>query len=208
MEEIGLFPLPLVLLPTERIALHIFEPRYKELIRECLDDEREFGLVLALEDGISQTGTRARVTQVLQMLDDGRMNIVVEGGERFRVARLTDGRAFLTAEVEQLVDEEDEPDPDSVEAALALFRRLVEETGSNAEEPPPGRRFSFDLAARIELGADLKQELLDLRSPRERVERTIELLEEALEAVQLESELKRRASGNGKVSPLSGGEPS
>jgi ATP-dependent Lon protease len=203
MEEIGLFPLELVLLPTERIALHIFEPRYRELITECLDEEREFGLVLQLDDGVAETGTRAGVAKVLQVLEDGRMNIVVEGRERFRVVEVTSGRSFVTAEVEAVADEPDEPAPETVERALALFRRLIEATESAAEEPDlEGDRLSFDLAARIDFPTEVKQELLELRSARLRFERTIELLEEALEGVEAENELRRRASGNGKVTPL------
>ncbi len=203
MEEIGLFPLELVLLPTERVALHIFEPRYRELIQECIDRDGEFGLVLQLEDGVAETGTRAAVAKVLQVLDDGRMNIVVEGRDRFRVVEITRGRSYITAEVEPIGDEPDEPDPETIERALTLFRRLIEATESAAEEPDlDGAQLSFDLAARIDFGIDVKQELLELRSPRERFERTIELLEEALEAVELENELRRRAAGNGKVSPL------
>ena len=79
MPEIGLFPLELVLLPTERVPLHIFEPRYKELIGECLTEGREFGLVLEDAEGRREIGTRARVIEVLQVFDDGRMNVVVEG---------------------------------------------------------------------------------------------------------------------------------
>src|SRR6185437_14141879 len=88
--ELGLFPLPLVLVPTERIPLHIFEPRYKELIGECVETDGEFGLVLATGDGaVHEVGTRARVLEVLEELDDGSMNVVVEGGERFRLIELT-----------------------------------------------------------------------------------------------------------------------
>ena len=192
-----------MLLPTERIALHIFEPRYRELIGECIDLGREFGLVLQLEDGVAETGTRAAVSKVLQVLDDGRLNIVVEGRERFRVLRITDGRSFITAEVEAVADEPDDPSPETIEQALVLFRRLIEATESAAEEPDPGSdQLSFDLAARVDFEIDVKQELLELLSPRERVERAIELLREALESVEAENELRRRASGNGKVTPL------
>jgi Lon protease-like protein len=91
--ELGLFPLPLVLVPTERIPLHIFEPRYKELIGECLETDGEFGLVLATGDGaVHEIGTRARVLEVLEELDDGSLNVVVEGGDRFRLLELTSGR--------------------------------------------------------------------------------------------------------------------
>src|SRR5437870_10959877 len=97
VSEVGLFPLDIVLLPTERIPLHIFEERYKELIGECLREGRDFGLIRAGDDGLAEIGTRAAVTEVLEQLPDGRLNIVVEGGERFRIVELTAGRSFQTA---------------------------------------------------------------------------------------------------------------
>ena len=97
MPELGLFPLPIVLLPTERVPLHIFEPRYRELIGECLETDREFGLLLTTDDGtVHQIGTRASVEEVLEELDDGRLNIIVEGRTRFRLLELTTGRSFTT----------------------------------------------------------------------------------------------------------------
>ena len=84
MSEIGLFPLGLVLLPTEQVPLHIFEPRYRELIRESLEREFPFGIVYADEDGLRQIGTLATVSEVVERFDDGRLNILVEGGARFR----------------------------------------------------------------------------------------------------------------------------
>src|SRR6476619_2828384 len=89
--EIGLFPLELVLLPSERVPLHIFEDRYKELIGECMAEEREFGLILEDGDGLRQIGTRTAVLELVHRFDDGRMNILVEGRERFLVVELTDG---------------------------------------------------------------------------------------------------------------------
>src|SRR2546426_9913941 len=94
MDEIGLFPLGIVLLPSEQVPLHIFEPRYRELIAQCLEQEREFGLVFADEDGLRAIGTRAAVTEVLERFDDGRLNIVVEGGERFRLVEVKRATAF------------------------------------------------------------------------------------------------------------------
>ena len=107
MTELGLFPLGMVLLPTEQVPLHIFEERYKELIAECLADESEFGLVFADGDGVRESGTRAAVIQVLARLEDGRMNIVVEGRERFKLLELTGGRSYQTGEVEPFLDEDD-----------------------------------------------------------------------------------------------------
>src|SRR5918997_6958874 len=133
MSELGLFPLGIVLLPTEQIPLHIFEDRYQELIGECLAEEREFGLVYADEDGLREIGTRAAVTEVLDRFDDGRMNIVVEGRDRFRLVELTEGRSFATGVVEPVEDVADPADPQDSEHAIELFHPLVELTGAEVE---------------------------------------------------------------------------
>jgi Lon protease-like protein len=203
--ELGLFPLPLVLVPTERIPLHIFEPRYKELIGECVERGEEFGLVLATGDGaVHEIGTRATVADVLEVLDDGRMNVVVEGGDRFRLLELTTGRSFTTALVEEVADDDGEPrDEEDAEQALALFRDLAEVTGAEVDEPDQlSPLLDFELAARVDFGVEAKQELLATTSPRARMTKLVELLEHALEAVKLERRLQSRASGNGKVAPL------
>lgn len=200
MEELGLFPLSLVLLPTEQVPLHIFEDRYRELIGECLDEDREFGLVYADDDGLRDVGTRAAVTEVLERFDDGRLNIVIEGGERFRLVELTGGRSFQTAAVEPLDDADDPPAPADVKRALALFERLVELTGS-AVEPPDTRieTLSFTIAARFDFAPEIKQQLLQQTSERERIETLIRLLEAAAEAIERQQEIATRAQLNGKV---------
>src|SRR5581483_8582238 len=127
MAEIGLFPLELVLLPTERVPLHIFEDRYKELIRECLDESSSFGLVLEDEAGLRNVGTLTAVVELTHSFEDGGMNVLVEGRERFRILELTDGRSFRTAEVEPLPDDDEEEDPTEAELehAVQAFRQLA-----------------------------------------------------------------------------------
>src|SRR5262245_4446379 len=178
VDEIGLFPLGMVLLPTEQVPLHIFEPRYRELIGECVEEEREFGLVFADEDGLRAIGTRAAVTEVLERFDDGRLNIVVEGRERFRLVEVSESESYHTGAVEPLVDQRDPADEDSKERAVELFRRLVELTGAEVEEPETDEpQLSFALAARFEFAPPVKQELLQSTSERLRLERLCELLE-------------------------------
>ncbi len=203
MPELGLFPLPIVLVPTERIPLHIFELRYQELIRECADTAAEFGLVLATGDGaVHEIGTRTRVVDILEELEDGRMNIVVEGVERFRLLELTRGRTFQTGVVEA-VDDEDEPVSDEDSArALEVFRELAEVADSDVDLPEPDSpQLIWELAARVDFGVDPKQEILASTSPVRRMRRLIELLEASLEAVRIEQKLRERAGRNGKVSP-------
>jgi Lon protease-like protein len=196
--ELGLFPLDLVLLPTEQVPLHVFEPRYKELIGECIDEDIEFGIVLADSDGVRVVGTRAAVTDVLETYPDGRLDVVVEGGARFRVERLTEGRSFHTAEVEDVHDEAAAADATEVEAALAGFRRVAEEAEADVDEPEPSPLLSFALAARVELDADRKQELLELRSEPERLRLVAELFDRAAASLAEARQMRDTASRNGK----------
>ncbi len=201
--EIGLFPLELVLLPSERVPLHIFEDRYKELISECVADESEFGLILETAEGLRDVGTMTGVLEVIHTFDDGRMNVLVEGHERFRLAHETEGRSFRTAEIEPLEDEDEPPSDAEIEEAMAVFRRLVEVAEAEEIEEPAAdaAELSFQLAAKVDFGHELKQELLELRSERRRLVRLVELLERAIAGLTREREVRERASGNGKVTP-------
>lgn len=199
MSEIGLFPLPIVLLPTEQVPLHVFEDRYKELIGECLADGREFGFVYADDDGLRDVGTRAGVTEVLARFDDGRMNVLVEGRDRFKLLSLTSGRAFQTGDVESIVDDDEAPSQESVDRALELFERLRELTGSDVETPEQPPQLSYALAARVELVPQVKQELLQETSERARLDRVCELLDDATASVERQRRAAERAASNGKV---------
>ena len=209
MSELGLFPLPIVLVPTERIPLHIFEPRYRELIHECVDTGGEFGLVLATGDGaVHEIGTRARVVDVLEELEDGRMNVVVEGGSRFRLLELTRGRSYQTGIVEEVRDDDEQPAAEDTSRALDVFRELADAAQSDVDVPPADSpELVWELAARVDFGVDPKQEILASTSPARRMRRLVELLEASLEAVRLEQTLRERAGRNGKVSPLEGESP-
>jgi Lon protease-like protein len=204
MSELGLFPLPIVLVPTERIPLHVFEPRYRELIEECVELGESFGLVLSTGDGaVHEIGTRANVSQVLEVLEDGRMNVVVEGGDRFRLLELTSGRAFATGLVEPVTDLDEPANPEDVDRALEVFRELAEAADSDVDFPDASApQLDFELAARVDFAVDSKQELLATTSPLERMQKLIDFLETALDAVRLEHTLRERAAQNGKVSPL------
>ena len=198
--EVGLFPLGLVLLPTEQVPLHIFEPRYRELITECVDADEPFGLVYADEAGVRQVGTLATVVEVTDRFEDGRLNVVVEGGERFRLVGLTEGRSFQTGTIEPLADSDDPAPKEDVERAVALFGRLVELTGADVELPveelePP----SYAIGSRFELAVELKLELLEETSERVRLRRVCEILETVATAVTRQREIAERASTNGHV---------
>jgi Lon protease-like protein len=198
MQEIGLFPLGIVLLPTERVPLHIFEPRYQELVAECLETDGEFGLVYADENGVREVGTLARVSEVLERFDDGRLNIVVEGGLRFRVERLTRGRSFMTAEVDSVEDDDGEIDSEAAARAAGSFRALAALAGAEPEAPDEASQLlSFELAAQVELPLEAKQQLLESRLEQERLELVGDLLDDARLALMATRELGERAKRNG-----------
>jgi Lon protease-like protein len=202
--EIGLFPLGMVLLPTEQVPLHIFEPRYRELIGECLDNEEPFGLVYADDDGLRRTGTLASVVEVVDRFDDGRLNIVVEGGDRFHLLELTEGRSFHTGTIEPVTDADDPPPAEDVQRGIGLFARLVELTGAEVEVP--GEELdqpSFALASRFELAPELKLELLEETSERLRLKRLCEILETVASAVERQRATAELASKNGHAKPRS-----
>jgi len=202
VDLIGLFPLGIVLLPGERVPLHIFEPRYRELIGECVEDAGEFGMLLADDAGVREIGTTAAVVEVVERFDDGRLNIVVEGRERFRLLEETTGRSFMTGEVSPLGDATEQPSAAETDRCLAAYRLVAAAAEAEPEEPGPEvELLSYWIAARVDFGTDVKQELLELRSERERVVRLAGLLDRAREAITWAKTARERASTNGRVEP-------
>ena len=115
-----LFPLQVVLLPGAELPLHIFEDRYKEMIGEVLRERQEFGVVLASEKGIVNTGCSATVDKVLRRYPDGRMDIVVRGRRRFEILLLNDERAYLRGSVDFFDDDQATP------ASSEILKKAIE----------------------------------------------------------------------------------
>ena len=98
--ELPIFELPLVLLPGELLPLHIFEERYKRMIAHCVDDGEPFGIVFRDDEGgARRVGCEARVTEVTERFDDGRLNILVTGERPFRVLDRFDSADYPAGEV-------------------------------------------------------------------------------------------------------------
>jgi Lon protease-like protein len=202
--EVPIFELPIVLLPGELVPLHIFEERYKRMIGRSLETGQPFGIVFRDEDvGARSVGCTARVADVLERFDDGRMNIVVTGESPFRVLDRADAPEFPVGEIE-LIDIEDEPEPDDEDAARGArtaFAELLEQVSEQQEVTQPiGDEGSYELAGRIELPADTKQRLLELRSEDERMR----LLERALRTV---ADAVRRSQRIAEVARFNGSFP-
>jgi Lon protease-like protein len=203
ISDLPVFPLPLVLLPGELLPLHIFEPRYRELVARCLAGPEPFCVLLEDEAGAREVGCLARDLTVLERLADGRLNVVVSGGEPVRLGPLDDEtHSYLSAEATLLEDDEEELDSDAVEAALAAYNALLAEIGREDAEPLSAQpRLAYALGARIDVGVHVGQALLESRSERVRLVLITEALEQGRHSLRLSVERERRAVRNGKVDP-------
>lgn len=203
--ELPIFELPLVLLPGELLPLHIFEERYKRMIDRCLEDGEPFGVVFRDDDsGARRVGCEARVTEVTERFDDGRLNIIVTGERPFRVLDRFEASEFPAGEVEPVEGAVDRIDAgsegDAADAAREAFAELVARVGG--EEPDRADLEALDsygIAARVELPPETKQRLLELRSEPERMSVLAAALEALVEAVARSREIAERARMNGKV---------
>ena len=198
--DIPIFPLELVLVPGEPLPLHIFEPRYQDMLERCLEEEVPFGLIYSDEDGMRDIGCTARVDEVLERFPDGRSNIVVMGVEAIRVDEVHDEHSYRSAIVTALVDEPAEAPADAQQQAIAAYLALAEELpGSAPEAPDAGPGLAYALAARVDLSHDVKQSLLEDRDETRRVQVVTELLGEIHRGLVLTRETQERARRNGRV---------
>ena len=180
-----IFPLDLVLLPGVPLPLHIFEPRYKEMIAECLEQKKPFGVVRASSDGVAEIGCTAEIVSVTKKYDDGRMDILTRGVERFEVIELNQDRSFLQATISVVEDERQKPAADIVSQAVRLYGEIAKLAGTESSGPDEqADNLSFLLAGSLPLDLDFKQSLLSTLSEAKRLEAVVAYLEAVLPGVR------------------------
>lgn len=199
-DRIPLFPLDVVLFPGEQLPLHIFEPRYRQMVRDCLDNHSPFGMVLGLPDGVVRVGCTAEILEVIKRYDDGRVDIITVGRDRFRVLELFKDNPLLEACVDYLEDREGVPEPTQARELVAFYETC--HTLIFADLPRdftacPADELSFAVAAALPMDLLWKQQILELRSEAEREERLLTYLREWAPHLQKQDQMKSRAAGNG-----------
>jgi Lon protease-like protein len=194
-----LFPLDVVLFPGTPLPLHIFEPRYKELITECLEQKKPFGIVRTEEEGIADIGCTAEIIAVTKRYEDGKLDIVTEGRERFEVLEINEERSFLRGDVLYFQDEPEQPTPEQVAHAIKLHADILAVAGAQQDLPEDRKQLSFHFAGSLPLDLDFKQALLGMRSEAERLEAVITAFESILPKLQRTVQAKQKAGGNGHV---------
>jgi Lon protease-like protein len=195
-----LFPLDVVLFPGTPLPLHIFEPRYKEMIGECLSQHRLFGVVRVIEQSLAEIGCTAEIITVVKEYPDGRLDLVTEGRQRFEVVRVNHERSFLQAEILMIDDEPGSPAQEATSRAVQLHSELLAIAGAKQDlSPADPAALSFYLAGSLPLDLDVKQKLLSLRSEPERLSLLISYFETIIPNLRRATTAREKAGGNGHV---------
>jgi Lon protease-like protein len=200
VNEFPLFPLGLVALPTEAVPLHIFEMRYRTMIRECVDTGSEFGIVWMSDDGLRETGCACEVEQVLEEMEDGRFNVLTRGTRPFRVLERQSHLPYPAGVVEFLADDDEEIDTESLDRAREVYADLVERaTDRKPDAADLADLDAYGMAATVDFGLDAKQGLLELRSETARLRLVTRLFRAATKRLDFVDRAQARARSNGKV---------
>jgi Lon protease-like protein len=198
MPLLPLFPLEVVLFPGTPLPLHIFEPRYKEMIAECRTSGAPFGVVRALDQGIADVGCTAEIVSVTKEYADGRLDLVAEGRKRFEVLELNQERPFLRAEVLLVPDEPGSAPEEETTRAINLHLEILSLAGAAQDLSAADQNLlSFYLAGSLPLDLDFKQQLLAMRSEASRMHAVAAYLEGILPRLRQVARAQERAGGNG-----------
>jgi Lon protease-like protein len=200
VRDFPLFPLGLVALPSELIPLHIFEERYKALVAHCLSEESEFGIVWSADDGLRPVGCACEIAEILERLEDGRINLVARGTRPFELHEHHETLDYPTGTVEFLDDRDEPADNEAASSAHDAYSELVREATDRVPDPEQiGAMSAYEMAATVEFGLDAKQGLLDLRSETARLHLVTRLFRAAVRRLDFVERAQARARSNGKV---------
>jgi ATP-dependent Lon protease len=199
-ERIPLFPLNVVLLPGAELPLHIFESRYRAMVKDCMEEKSEFGILLSLPNGVARVGCSAEILEVTRRYEDGRMDILTVGRAPFRVVELLTENPLMEGQVDYLEDREAPGNPRVQRELVELFEAchtLIYDDYPKNLEGASTEDLSYLIAATLPLDLLWKQQILELRSESDRQERLVAYLREWAPHLQKKEAMRQRAGGNG-----------
>lgn len=199
MALLPLFPLEIVLFPGAPLPLHIFEPRYKEMITECPEQKRAFGMVRVKESALASIGCSAAILDVVRKYEDGRFDIAAEGLRRFEIESLNQERSFLQGEVSYFDDDPSQVGKGPKDTLIQLHEQLFAVLGQTVQVERDAPSLSFHLAHELPVDLDFKQALLEMKSEAERIATLTEYYRATIPKVEKTLLARKRASGNGHV---------
>jgi Lon protease-like protein len=205
---IPIFPLGLVLLPRMNLPLHIFEDRYKQMIKACLANDRVFGIVYFSGKQFETKGCTARIIDILKRYDDGRLDITTRGENRFKIEALFEQKPFLEAQVEFFDDappqnSELEISQKQAHACIQLLKEInamtAQYTNSDFNDRLDPKAVSFLAAACEGFSYQEKQRFLEMTVTVKRLQKTTQALEKLVHRLTITREIERIIGGNGNL---------
>ncbi len=200
-DRIPLFPLNVVLLPGAPLPLHIFEPRYLQMLERCIDEESEFGVLLSMPNGVARVGCTAEIMEVHNRRNDGQLDILTVGRAPFRVVRFFSENPLLEGSVDYLEDRDlsfGPPRPDLVELYETCYTLVFRDYPKNRHEDST-KPFSFLVAGTLPLELLWKQQILEVRLESDRQERLAGYLRNWAPHLQKAELVRAQAAGNSNV---------
>jgi Lon protease-like protein len=204
-ERIPLFPLNVVLLPGGDLPLHIFEPRYRRMVHDCIETKSEFGMLLVAPKGLVRVGCTAEVLEVANRYPDGRMDILAVGRAPFRIVELMNAKEYedgmlLEGTVDYLDDRERSLDAKKRRELIELYEVchtiVFGDYPRNVQGLEPGE-LSYAIAGTLPMDLMWKQQVLESRSEADRQERLLTYLREWAPHLQKMESQRQHAEGNG-----------
>ena len=205
---IPIFPLGLVLLPEMFLPLHIFEERYKSMMKACMEQRMEFGIVYFIGKQFQTKGCTARIVEILKRYDDGRLDIMTQGENRFAIKELFDEKPYLQAKVEFFDDQPEENTSAEnfqklAQRGIQMLRQINTTTDQYENNQFTGRldikSVSFSIAASDGFSFEEKQQFLGMTSTLQRLRKAVKALEKIVERQSITREIERIIGGNGKL---------
>ena len=200
---IPLFPLEVVLIPSMPLPLHIFEERYKLMIGECLEQKKEFGVVYQKGSEMKKIGCTARIVQVLRRFDDGRLDIMTQGVNRFVIENIYEDKPYLQARVVYFDDEREEGTDNLIAEGIKLLEQLDVMTGKKRDYRSLSRMdhktISFVISYNDVFSMEEKQSFLEMTSTSERITKSMESLIIMVKKEKLSREINKIIGGNGNL---------
>jgi ATP-dependent Lon protease len=198
--RIPLFPLGLVLFPGQAVPLHIFEPRYRLMTRQCIETRSVFGIVYVRDDNLAQTGCSAMIVKTLNEYEDGRSDILAVGQKVFHLIRTHTDKAYFEGDVEYLAEDFSGIDAGVSEQVTKLYEQCHGVLYD--EDPPPfedegDTSLAYFIAAELPLDVAFRQTLLESRSEADRQRRLAARLAEWYPQLQKRDHVRGKAAGNG-----------
>jgi len=198
--RIPLFSLNIVLFPGQAVPLHIFEPRYRQMTRHCIDSQSPFGLIFSNNGKLAKTGCSAMIVKVLKEYDDGRSDILTVGQSAFHPIRTYDEKPYSEADVEYLEEDFTGVDP-AVSARLEELcdqcHRILYSEDAPKFETEGGISLAYHVASELPLDVAVRQRLLEVRSEARRQDQLVAHLVEWYPQLQKREHVRGKAAGNG-----------